>query len=294
MKVLLRTFFILCSFLISIKQFAQIPNGTWRDHLPYSNVTYLTEVNNKIFCATTGGLFSYDKSDNSLQKYSKVNGLGDINITAIKYDENMQTLVVCYEDGNIDLIKNDSIVNIPDIKRKVIVGEKSINNIYFINDNAYLACGFGIVVVDLQKKEIKDSYLFGPMGSQIYVNDIAFDGENIFASTKQGIYSASLSSPNLVDYTYWNKILNLPDIDAEYKSIVYFGGKLLTIYQNPSSSRFDIIIIKSNNWSIWSPQLPNYRLIDVQNDNLIVVSDYNSQVYGISERHNQSTICLLR
>ncbi len=280
MKINLKSFLLNLFFLGSINLFAQIPNGSWRDHLPYSNVRSLTEVNNKIFCATTGGLFSFDKSDNSLQKYSKVNGLADVSITAINYDEKMQTLLVCYENGNIDLIKNDSIVNIPDIKRKVIVGEKIINSIFFIDDYAYLACGFGIVVLDMQKKEIKDSYLFGPMGSQIFVNDIAYDGENILASTNQGIYSAPINSPNLVDYNYWSKINNLPDPDAEYKFMVYFGGNILAIYQNPSTSRSDIIESNSIGWSVWSPEQINYRLLDIQNDNLVVVSDYNSQVFS--------------
>jgi len=159
--------------------------------LPYSNVKRLAEVNHKIFCATTGGMFSYNKQDNSIQKYSKVNGLADVNISTIGYSESMQTLVVCYENGNIDLIANDSITNLPDIKRKLIAGDKIINHILFINDCAYLSCGFGIVVIDLNKKEIKDSYLFGPLGSQIYVNGIALMVKTLLLHTRQGIFKAS-------------------------------------------------------------------------------------------------------
>lgn len=280
MKKFLKPTLIICFLLSGLNLISQIPNGTWRDHLPYSNVRRLAEVNNKIFCATSGGLFSYNKTDNSLEKYSKVNGLADIGITALEYSENLQILVIGYENGNIDIIKQNLIINIPDIKRKLIVGDKRINNIYFIDGYAYLACGFGVVVVDVQKMEIKDTYLFGPGGSQIYVYDITFDGENILAATIQGIFYASLSSPNLVDYNYWNKKTVLPDENATYQSIVYFGGKLLATYQNPVTSRSEIIEITTDNWSLWSPEQLNYRILDTQKENLIIVSDYLSQVYN--------------
>jgi hypothetical protein len=282
MKYLTKILFVFLVLSGSYAGYAQIPNNTWRDHLPYSNVKRLTEVNQKIYCATTGGMFSYNKQDNSLQKYSKVNGLADVNISTIGYSGNLQTLVVCYENGNIDLIANDSITNLPDIKRKLITGDKIINHILFIGEYAYLACGFGIVVVDLNKKEIKDSYLFGPQGSQIYVNQIAFDSENIIACTKQGIFKASINSPNLVDYNYWEMLSAVPESEADYKSIVYFAGKLLVIYQNPVSSRSDIIELGTGSWSVWSPEQEEYRVLDIQNGHLVVLTDNFVEVFDDS------------
>ncbi len=289
MKYLVHILIFSLLFTVIIKNIAQIPNNTWRDHLPYSNVKRIAEVDHKIYCATSGGMFSYNKEDNSLQKYSKVNGLADVNISTIDYSENAQTLIVCYENGNIDLIANDSITNLPDIKRKFIVGEKIINDILFLDEYAYLACGFGIVVVDLTRKEIKDSYLFGPLGSQIYVNDIAYDGEYLIASTKQGIYKASLNSPNLVDYNYWVKILSLPEIDAEYGSIVFFAGRLLTIYQNPATSRSDVIEIDDESWSVWSPEQENYRILELQHSYLVITTDNSSQIFNGSFNVLQKT-----
>ncbi|NJK85047.1 MAG: hypothetical protein HC906_02800 [Bacteroidales bacterium] len=132
---------------------AQVPNGTWRDHLPYSSIEYIAEVENKIYCSTTGGIFSFNKADNSLQKYSKVNGLSDIGTSIMGYSEATSTLVICYDNCNIDLIRNDSIINLPDIKLKIIIGDKFIYNISFYDHYAYLSAGFGIVVIDLLKKK---------------------------------------------------------------------------------------------------------------------------------------------
>ncbi len=67
------------------------------------------------------------------------------------------------KNANIDLVDvaNNVINNVPDIKIKPIIGEKKINKILFLNKKAYLSCGFGIVVMDLVKKEIKETYIIG-------------------------------------------------------------------------------------------------------------------------------------
>jgi hypothetical protein len=231
---MVRYLFLLCFFILpGVFSFSQIPNGTWRDHLPYGNAKKIAEIGNKIYCATNGGMFSYNKSDNSLQRYSKVNGLSDIDISTFGYSEETQTLLVAYMDGNLDLIRNDSIYNLPDIRIKSITGDKSINNIYFNKKYAYLACNFGVVMVDLNRIVIKDTYFFGPGGSQIKVNDIASDGQFLYAATFEGIYKADINNPNLVDFNAWSRLKDLPDGNAEYKNVVVFNGKLFTFYRNP-------------------------------------------------------------
>jgi hypothetical protein len=265
--------------LLSVKVNGQIPNGTWRDHLPYTNAIQLAEVENSIFCATDGGLFSLNKGDNSLRKYSKVSGLSDVEISAINYSENTKTLVVAYNNGNIDLVRDDSIINIPDIKRKLITGDKGIKSIYFINDDAYLATGFGIVVLDISRKEIKDTYQFGELGTKIAVNDLSFDGNFLYAATDQGIYKADINSQNLVDYNYWSIIPNVPLVDCKYLYVTYFGGRLLACYKNLSTNYNDIIEIGENTWEKWEYGQNYCSWIYVHNNHLIVVEDYKVKVY---------------
>jgi hypothetical protein len=281
--------------LLAVKINGQIPNNSWRDHLPYTNAFQLAEVENSIFCATDGGLFSFNKGDNSLRKYSKVSGLSDVEISAINYSKDTKTLVVAYKNGNIDLVRDDSIINIPDIKRKLITGEKGINSIFFINDNAYLATGFGIVVIDINRKEIKDTYQFGELGTKIAVNDVAFDGNFLFAATDQGIYKANINSQNLVDYNYWSRISNVPFVDSSYLFVVYFGGKLLACYKNPSTKSKEIIEIMDNSWEKWEYSQNYCSWIYVHNNLLIVVEDYKVRVYNQQfERINQVGIAWAR
>ena len=73
-------------------------------------------------------------------------------------------------------------------------------NILIVDDLAYLSCGFGIVVVNLEKKEIKDTYLRGENGGFLNVFDMTTDGVMLFAATEEGIYEANLNNTNPVPF----------------------------------------------------------------------------------------------
>ncbi|UCH14353.1 MAG: T9SS type A sorting domain-containing protein [Bacteroidales bacterium] len=273
--------------LITKSSPAQIPSGTWRDHLPYTNALQVAEVGNKIYCSTDGGLFSINKGDNSLQKYSKVSGLSDVEISSINYSENTNTIIIAYVNGNIDLIRNDSIINIPDIKMKLITGDKQIYSILFIDNIAYLATGFGIVALDINRKEIKDTYQFGEAGSQITVNDLTSDGEYIFAATNQGIYRASINSPNLVDYNYWSRITNVPIADYKYSFITYFSDMLFACYKNPATEYDNIILIREDSWENWGGVSEHYYYLGSHNNKLIIVDLYKANAYDTQFNRTQ-------
>lgn len=258
---------------------AQIPVGQWRDHLPYTHAFRIEAAEGIVFCATNGGgLFAYDPRDSKLTKYSKVNGLSDADITAISYSSTTKTLLVGYRNGNLDLIKEDSIFNIPDIRRKIILGDKAIAGVMCMDHLAYLACGFGIVAVDLVKREIKDTYQFGPGGSQIQVHAIAGNTQTLFAATASGIYQASLSHPNLVDFSAWSKITNLPNPDASYSFLAWYNNHLLTIWGGTSQ---EIISVGESGWNTWTGSVTgNYNSFAGKDGLLLFSLDDRYWVYG--------------
>ncbi len=265
---------------------AQRPNNTWKDYLPYTHAMRLAEVGNNIFCSTDGGLFSFNKEDNyCCQKYTKVTGLNDVGISTINYSEENNTLIIAYLNGNIDLIRNDSVKNIPDIKMKTITGGKGINKILLNENIAYMATGFGIVAVDITRNEIKDTYQFGESGTQIKVNDLTFDGEYLYAATEHGIYKANINSPNLVDYNYWSRLTNVPIVDFEYRFIAYFNNQLFACYRNFSKTYDDdIVIIEDGGWKLWKNDYAGYcTYFGTHNDYLIAVVYYFCDVYNQSE-----------
>lgn len=236
-------------FFSTINLYSQeIAIGEWRDHLPYSNCIAVAEAENLIYCATLYNLFYLDKSDNSVTRITKISGLSDIGIRTIDYNTATKTLIVAYTNTNIDLIQDQQIINISDIKRKSILGNKTINKILFIDEYAYLACGFGIVVLDLKREEIKDTYYIGPDGSQIDVLDLAFDGQIIYAATENGIFSAPINSSNLANFESWSKNHSLPYPDAKYNIIEVLKGKIIVNYSTSDYNSDTVFVYNAGSW----------------------------------------------
>jgi hypothetical protein len=115
--------------------------GNFYDHLPYHKGSSLCISKEKIYVASGQAIFTYDLSDNSIETYSKVNKLSDLGVTSIAYSEKHNSVVIGYETGNIDLIVNNQVINIPDVKRTSIQGFKSINEILIKEDFAFLSTG---------------------------------------------------------------------------------------------------------------------------------------------------------
>lgn len=192
-------------FLISLGLIAQsTPLGQWNVYLPYSNGRCLAEADGEIMVGTVNSyLFSYDFEEESVNRYSNLDGFAHSNVAAIAYDAESDRTVVAYDNSDVDIISSNFLVNLPDIKDKNIVGAKNINSIRIVGDLAYLACGFGIVVIDMEREEVKDTYFIGPESTAIQVYEITDDGEDIYAATELGVFRASLDDPNLVNFANW-------------------------------------------------------------------------------------------
>lgn len=178
--------------------------GTWRAYLTYESGQTMLMAEEKVFVGTNTSLYFLDQSDNSINTLSPVDGLSDLNIKSLGYYEPTQTLIIAYENANIDLMPSDGkIVNVSDVNRANILAGKTINNVLVDGDFAYLSCGFGIVYLDILKAEIKDTYIIGNNGSQIEVYQVAVGDGIIMAATEEGIYKASLNSGSLTNFNNW-------------------------------------------------------------------------------------------
>ncbi len=189
--------------VLAVPLWAQLEVGKWRDHLSFSTLKQVVPAGERIYGVAAGGLFYYDTEDGTLNKMSKTTVLNDVGVSRVAYDDATGYLVVAYDNANLDLVKGDVVYNLSDIKRNEIPGSKQINNIRFYNGCAYLACGFGIVVVDLARHEIKETYYIGTDGTYKNINDIAFRGSDIVAATDDGLMSADKDNPYLNIVTNW-------------------------------------------------------------------------------------------
>jgi hypothetical protein len=201
------TFLIITFFTCnSFSQTSLQPIGQWREHLPYYPTQQVVQGNNEMFAATTYNVFSVDEN-NTITRYSKVTGLNDIGVNAIGWDSTSNQLVIGYSNSNIDVLKGRTVKNIGDVKRSNVSGDKTIYSVYCKNKKAYLCTGLGVIVADLEKYEIADTWIIGNNGKQVKVNGLTTDGNFLYAATDEGLKRASITANNIADYRNWNSIL---------------------------------------------------------------------------------------
>lgn len=243
-RILFLSLFILANFFLLV---AQIPVGNWRMHFSYNNTTQVAQTPEKVFAVADGKLFSVDKTDNSVQGYSKMTGLSDNDVALISYSSENKVLVIAYTNSNIDIVDmKGNTYNIPDLYRKVMSVSKNINHIYFLGNYAYFSCDFGIMVLDLVKQEILDTYVIGDDAEKIPVYSLASDGEYFYALTQNSIKRAKVQGVNLSNYENWKDEIPLPDGSSNFRFMEYFGSKLFVVKNNENVYQYE-----NNSWSVF-------------------------------------------
>lgn len=229
---------IIC-FLCGLQGMAQI--GTWKVYPAYEDVTDIQSAGNMVYVLASGGLYAYNKNDNSIQTFDKTTVLNDVDITHIAYNKNVKQLLIAYKNHNIDLLDDKGkVTNISDYFSKSLTEDKTINSIYMNGQHAYLATGFGIVKINMAKVEISDTYRLGFNVNRTYIEN----NEIVAQSASHGKYSAPLNV-NLLDKKNWKRIGEYtPDnktIDEELKKEV---EKLKT--DGPKYNRFYFMTFKND------------------------------------------------
>ncbi len=236
-------FALLTGFCLS----GQLPVGSWSDHLNYSTAKSVAAGTDMIFASTGSSVIVFDKEYNETRKLSKVNGLTATGISSIAWSGENELLIVAYNSTNIDLVRNNIIYNIPDITLKYIAGEKDINRIRTSGKYGYLATSFGIVVVDLIKREIYDTWKPGPLSQENEIYDIAFSSETVYAATELGIWYGNLQGEGLSFPGNWTRMDLLPDPEGKYTHAVFSGNTLFVNKQGASSANDQVFAIENEN-----------------------------------------------
>jgi hypothetical protein len=279
----------LCLFLLTCNYVSAQDNlaiGQWRMHLPYNKLHTVVEGNGKIYCASANGMFIYNKSDGSITRLTRLEGLSDFSITNIRFSQQYNVLMITYANANIDLLYPDNtIVNMSDLKRADIIGSKEIHHIDFNGRYAYLSCGFGIAVVDLLRLEVKDTYFIGQGGSPFEVFGTVIYNNKIYAGTVSGIYYADINNPLISLYTSWTKDTTLPDPNKHYNFIANYGNKIIA----NNDSITDTNILMQYDGTSWSHFIPNSGAdntrtlnLDYYNGHLIKVNFFSISAYDLT------------
>src|SRR6185503_17260693 len=150
--------------------------------------------------------------------------------------------------------------------------------VYFQNHLAYVSCGFGIVVIDLIRKEIKDTYYIGPLGTALAVNGLANNGTYFYAATDSGIFKANASSTTLFNYQEWSRDTSMSGVAnplLQFSGISYYAGNIFVVFNQQLKLKFD-----GSTWSDFVPfdHSPESEF-SVDNNFMMLKNDFSVAIY---------------
>ena len=187
----------------------------------------MTESAESIIYTTGTAIFYLDKDDLSITTLTKVDGLTEARISLVRYHQPTETLVIVYESGTLDLLRDGRFSTLRQIDNFNFNGDKTINSLFFgAEDVMYVSAGFGVTALDLNDETFRFTTFTG-----VQVNATAEFGGMLYAATEEGLYRAPLRMTNLNDFSNWELLGQANGLPGDYTSTavnvymdqLYFG-----------------------------------------------------------------------
>ena len=183
MRFLIRLIAVCIFSLIASPSFAI---GDWRVYHNYGTYDNMVYAHGLCYVLSTNHLFVVDMSEEGhpTADLTRLEGLNGSEIYDIKGCDILDILCIVYTDGNIDLIGADqTIVNVPDLKYKNVLGDKTIMGIHVQDTRLFVSTGFGFMTLDLENGAFINS-----MQTNSAVT-LAFEfGDHIYYCSEQGTF----------------------------------------------------------------------------------------------------------
>lgn len=248
----------------------KIPIGQWQSHLPYNTALSIATDDVNVFVATRHSFYVYNAANEEAIPYSKVNGMSDIGMSKIGYDRLTETVILGYSNSNIDLFSNGSFYNIPHLKQKNVSGTKKINHIYTVDGQAYISTDVGVLVINLDKYEVKETYAFSKSGIDIQIKAVTLHNNMLYAATTDGLYRISRTHPNIQDFQAWQVL----DSNRNFETVITSNNKIFAAQPN------DVFVIEADTLrSVYNSTDTSITTI-VPGVNSLWVLEYNDSTFA--------------
>lgn len=246
------------------------PIGRWREHLEFRPVTWVSAGTDHIFAASKFGIFTISRADNEIVRYSKVNGLTDAGVRAMRYHNASEKLLIAYNNSNLDVLYRGDVINIPYILRSNINGDKRINDIFFDGDRAYLATGLGVIVVNMRRYEISGTWFIGNNGAQVRVNGFCADDQFFYAATEEGLKAAPRNAAIPEDFRNWMLLSNANGLpNGPVRNVLWVQNRLYVQYFN------SLYVRNGNNWELVLNDGFEWRSTEAGDDAIVIAQERN-------------------
>lgn len=212
-------FFII--YFFAIFSFAQ----DWQTITTMNNVFDLTTTPGKIWVANEGGMFSFNRSDHAIKKYTNIDGMESVLLYAIEADDH-GLIISGGEKGILEFLdtRSNTWTQLYELQGN------PIQDIHYGHDSLWVAAGKGVAayVWNGAGYEFKDYFLnFNTLPATVSSTTI-YAGK-IWLGTNSGLYSAPadlsrfvLNNPDL--WTIYPQSAQLPS--AHINALTVYRGEL--------------------------------------------------------------------
>jgi ligand-binding sensor domain-containing protein len=253
------------------------PIGTWRAH--FSNESILQVIKgDQLYVVAANQIIQIDAKKQTTY-LNTTTGLHAIGIHKIAWHPIENQLVIAYKNSRVDIVQGDQVTLIDDIQMSNLYADKTINDLIVFNNKAYLSCNFGIVVIDLLKKEIKATYFPNNNRQTVKVLQTIIYQNKLFALTENGIWSNSVDQNNIWIQENTMGITGIQNMFV-FKNQLYFNDqqKIYPFQNNVASYQITSGVIQT---------------ITVDEDRIIAGIAYQNNGALIQFNSNQSNTVLI-
>lgn len=180
--------------------------GQFALHYAYGQVSHIAMTPQEVYALSEGALFSVNRQTEEITYHNRLTGLNGNTIAQIAYDNKTRKLLIFYRNGLVDLLTDKGVENIPDLYNKQMNFSKAPLCVYVHEGMAYMGMAFGILVVNMQKVELADTYYIGDKGKEMPITALVIRDNYLYARNDNGQVYRALLTANLVDYNQWQII----------------------------------------------------------------------------------------
>jgi ligand-binding sensor domain-containing protein len=191
--------------------------GEWQSLTAKRNVRDTGFLQNKLWAACDGGVFTYNLSDSSFQEFSPAEGLTTTDLSAVCFDNNN---AIWLGSSSGYLISYQPSISKWSYYQDIYsqqVPEKSINNLTVAGDTLLVSSDIGVSVFSINENRFDDTYEKFGTNPQIsgHIRSVLIQNDTIWLATDNGIASAWRFKTNLVAPESWSVFKSANGLPAD-------------------------------------------------------------------------------
>ncbi len=206
--------------------------GVWKNYTSMQDVRAVARSGNKLWAATSGGMFTWTEGSSSFSRFTNAEGLKSIDLTAIAIDGNGDV----WSGSSTGMLhvyspQKNTWRYVPDISTATQT-DKRINHLIAFGDTLLVSTNFGLSVFRVSRFQFGDTYTkFGVFTGNVRVavsSVVLFDGKiwaAISTSTTSRVAWADLSNPNLLPPEAWT-LQMVGTSTTRVRALALFNNKL--------------------------------------------------------------------